>query len=232
MQNNTIGTSDFESVSARLEQRLSRGLNITGTYTWSRLMEADSYLNDTDTRLERRISPFDHTHHFVAAATYELPFGRDRAVPLSSTWARLLFEGWRVNGIYTYQTGASLYWSTDMVYNGTPITLNPRQADGPAFNASAFDTNSKDQFQYHIRTFPTTFGYLRQDAINNLDASVLKSFGTGGGSYMQVRFEVFNVLNRTTFNAPNVAPTSASFGLITSQANLPRQIQLGARFVF
>ena len=232
MQNNTIGTSDFESLSARIQRRATNGLTLSGTYTWSRLMESDSYLNDTDTRLERRISPFDHTHHFVAAASYELPFGQGRAVPLTSHAARVAFEGWRINGIYTYQTGAPIYWSTDMVYNGVPIAVDPRNVDGPAFNTSAFDTNSKDQFQYHIRTFPTTFDSLRQDAINNLDGSILKGFSTGGSSYLQVRLEIFNLLNHTTFGAPNVTPTSSAFGLITSQANLPRQVQLGARFVF
>ncbi len=232
MQNNSIGTSDFESISARIQRRPTAGVTLSATYTWSRLMESDSYLNDTDTQLERRISPFDHTHHFVAAASYELPFGQGRAVNLSSRAARLALEGWRVNGIYTYQTGAPIYWSTDMVYNGAAITLDPRNVDGPAFNTSAFDTNSKDQFQYHIRTFPTTFDSLRQDAINNWDASILKSFSTGGSSYLQFRIEIFNLFNHTTFGAPNVTPTSASFGLITSQANLPRQAQIGARFVF
>jgi hypothetical protein len=232
MQNNTIGTSDFESVSVRLQRRPTAGLSFSATYTWSRLMEADSYLNDTDLQLERRISPFDHTHHFVAAAGYELPFGANRAVPVTSWWARLALEGWRVNGIYSYQTGAPIYWTSDMVYNGAPISLDPRRIDGPAFNTSAFDTNSKDQFQYHIRTFPTTFSSLRQDAINNVDGSILKAISTGGNSYLQLRLEVFNVLNHTTFGAPNVTPTSASFGLVTSQANLPRQVQLGARFVF
>ena len=232
MQNNTIGTSDFESVSVRLQRRPTSGVMLSGTYTLSRLIEADSYLNDTDTEPERRISPFDHTHHFVVAASYELPFGEGRAVQLRTNWARLAFEGWRVNGIYTYQTGAPLSWSNDMVYNGTPITLDPRNIDGPAFNTSAFDTNSKDQFQYHIRIFPSMFNSLRIDAINNLDASILKRFVTGRGSNLQIRLEIFNVLNHPTFSPPNVTPTSASFGMVTSQANLPRQAQIGVRFVF
>jgi hypothetical protein len=195
-------------------------------------MESDSYLNDSDTTLERRISPFDHTNHFVVGGSYELPVGQGRAIPLSSTWARLAFEGWRVNGIYTYQTGMPIVWTTDMVYNGQPITLDPRQTNGPAFNTSVFDTASKDQFQFHVRTFPSTFNDLRTDAINNFDASILKNFNTGGSTYLQFRFEVFNVLNHTTFAAPNVTPTSASFGLITAQANIPRSVQLGLRFVF
>ena len=40
------------------------------------------------------------------------------------------------------------------------------------------------------------------------------------------------VVNHPTFAVPNTTAANSSFGLITAQANLPRQIQLGARFVF
>jgi len=104
--------------------------------------------------------------------------------------------------------------------------------DGPAFDVTQFATASTQQLQFHIRTFPTTFNDLRQDGTNNLDASILKRFQTRGGTYLQLRFEVFNVLNRVTFGAPNTTATNASFGLITTQANRPRQVQIGARLVF
>ena len=119
-----------------------------------------------------------------------------------------------------------------MVYNGDPIVLDPRQTNGPSFNTTAFATASNAQFADHIRTFSSTFGNLRTDALNNFDASILKNFITGGSTFLQFRFEAFNVLNHATFAAPNVTPTSASFGLITTQANIPRSVQLGLRFVF
>lgn len=47
---------------------------------FSRLIEKDTWLNPGD--LEKRISPFDHTHHFVFAARCELPFGHGRRFSL------------------------------------------------------------------------------------------------------------------------------------------------------
>lgn len=244
MQNNTVGSSDFNALDVRVEKRLSYGLSVIGNYQFSKLIARDVYLNSTDARLERRISPFDHTQHFVAAFTYDLPFGRNRRFSLRSTWADALFGGWVVNGIYTYQTGAPIVWNaSDYVYLNQPIALNNRQTGEtlvkgknqplPAFNTSAFDTNSKDQFEYHIRTFPTTFANLRVDSIDNFDSSILKNFTFHEGDYLQLRLEAFNAFNRPEFDAPNVSsPTSSSFGVITKQANIQRQIQLGARFVW
>jgi hypothetical protein len=238
-QNNPIGSSYFHSLNVRVEKRLSHGLLVIGTYGFSKLIERDSWLNDTDPAPEKRVSPFDHTHHFVTAVSYELPIGRNKAVNLESRWSNLLLGGWRVNGIYSHQTGAPISWvngSTttpgDYIYLGGPLKLDNRQVNGPAFDTTQFVTSSSQQLQFHIRTFATTFGDLRLDGINNFDASLLKQFAIREKSYFELRFEAFNVVNHPTFAAPNTTETNASFGLITAQANRPRQIQLGARFVF
>lgn len=248
-QNLTNGTSSFNSLDARLEKRFSHGLSVITNYIYSKLIESDTYLNATDTQREVRVSPFDHTHHFVTGFSYDLPVGRGKALGFQSRWANMIFGGWTVNGIYTFQTGAPVDWSnSDYVYLGGPFNFNPSQTGEtlvngklvptPAFSTAVFDTKSADQFQFHIRTFPTTFSSVRYESINNLDSSVLKSVPLHKESmYLQLRFEAFNALNRPEFGdihgtGPNVTPTSSSFGVITGQANLPRQIQLGARLVW
>ena len=238
-QNAPNGQSFFDSLDVRLEKRFSKGLSVIGNYSFSRLIEKDSYLNVTDTHPEERISPFDHTHHFVTGFSYDLPIGRGRALNMESRWANLAFGGWIVNGIYTYQTGAPILWSnSDYVYLGGPLNYNASQVNGPTFNVQAFDLNSKDQFQFHIRTWPSTLSSVRYEGINNLDSSILKNFGISERVYFQLRLEAFNVMNHPTFGGisgsagPNMTPTSSAFGTLAGQANLPRQIQLGARFVW
>ena len=131
----------------------------------------------------------------------------------------------------------------DYVYYGgpgaLPASLDARQANTtaagvaiPAFATSLFATNSANAFAYHIRTFSTTFPNIRQDGLNEWDPSLLKNFYLQEKTYFQLRFEVFNVLNHPTFSAPNLQATNAQFGVISSVANRPRAIQVGARFVF
>jgi len=73
----------------------------------------------------------------------------------------------------------------------------------------------------------------RQDGINQLDPSLHKRFQMAEKSYLQLRFEFFNVLNHPVFPAPNTTASNALFGTISgAQANRPRSVQLGARIVF
>ncbi|HEY3742499.1 MAG TPA: TonB-dependent receptor [Bryobacteraceae bacterium] len=145
--NNTIGSSYFESVSVRMQKRFSDGFTFVGNYIRSKLIERLTWLNDTDPAPEKRISPYDHPNRFVAALVYEIPIGRGRRFNIQSRLLDTFIGGWGINSIYTYQTGAPLTWTNgsttapgDYVYLGTPINLDPRQNNVPAFNTSAFDT--------------------------------------------------------------------------------------------
>lgn len=227
------------------------GLSAIANYGWSRLTEQDTWLNDSDLQLERRISPFDHPQRIVMAVTYDLPVGRGRALNVHSRTLDAIVGGWHVNSVYIYQIGAPLNWDNgsttspgDYVFYGgpgsLPASLNNQQANTttagvalPAFSTSLFATSSANVFAYHIRTFSTTFPNVRQDAINEWDPSILKRFSFTDRSYLQLRFEFFNVLNHPNFAAPaSLSATSSAFGVITAAANRPRTIQLGARFVF
>jgi hypothetical protein len=237
--NNTIGSSYYQALNVRVQKRFSGGLTVVGNYIYSKLIERLTWLNDTDAQLEKRISPFDHPNRIVIAAVYELPFGRGKRFNVQSRFLDALVGGWGINSIYTYQTGAPIPWvngSTntpgDYVYFGAPIVLNNRETNTAAFNTSAFDVKSADQFQYHIRTFSTTFPNLRQDGINEWSPSVSKRFSITEKMNLQLRAEAYNVLNHPVFSPPNTTVTNAGFGTITAQANRPRTIQLGARFVF
>lgn len=243
-QDATIGSSYYESLNVRLQRRLSSGLTLVGNYIFSRLIERDTWLNDSDTQLEKRISTLDHPNRFVLGLVYDLPIGRGKQFNISSRWLDLIAGGWGISSIYTYQTGSPIAWvngSTtnpgDYVYFGAPIVLDNRATNTPAFNVSAFDTKSADAFQFHIRTLSTTFPNLRSDGINEWSPAVIKRFAINERMNFQIRAEGYNVLNHPTFAAPSTtasSPTTATsgFGVISAQANRPRVLQLGARFVF
>ncbi len=259
-QNATIGQSWFDSAIVHVEQRLQHGLILTANYSFSKMMESDSYLNDQDTFLEHRVSPFDHTHHFTAGGSYQLPFGRGKMFSMGNSrlWDEIA-GGFVLNGIYQFQTGAPVVFTADVPLapgaTTRDITIQSRNtsqsAATAALNVASFVTGADPTtcsgtcdgtvnmgggaYVNHYRTLPSTFSWVRGDGYNNLDASILKDFHLTESSYFQLRFETFNTLNHPIFSAPNVASgTSSNFGLITATAanSLPRQIQIGGRIVF
>lgn len=246
VENQTRGQSWFDSGILHLEHRASHGLTLTANYSFSKLIEQDTFLNDEDPAPTRRISPFDHTQHFAAGATYNLPFGRGQMFSFGGgRLAEEIAGGWVINGIYQFQTGAPIEFSADVplqpgitlrqIHNKTrdtsqnPATgaLSPQTyfvtqkdtstSDCPTGSACDGTTYYPGQYYDHYRTLPQTMSWVRADGYNNLDASILKNFNFSEGRFLQLRFETFNTLNHPIFNPPNVSsPTSGTFGLITS----------------
>ncbi|HEY1343233.1 MAG TPA: TonB-dependent receptor, partial [Bryobacteraceae bacterium] len=232
MSANSNGSSYYHALDVRLEKRYSHGLTLLANYIWSRTIERVSRLNDSDLSLEKRVSNVDRPQRFVATGTYELPFGQGKALHFGSgKWANRLLGGWVINGIFSHESGSPLGWG-NLIYLGGDLDIDPRNVNGTAFDTKRFVTASNQQLSFNIRTFPSRFGDLRQDATNNLDASLLKNTRLSERLNLQLRFETFNTLNHVRFSAPNLSATSSSFGRITGQDNLARNVQLGARLVW
>ena len=260
IQNQTIGQSYYNSGIIHIEQRKRHGLTLTANYSFSKLTEADTFLNDQDTTPTHRISPFDHTHHFTVGSTYELPFGKGKQFAFGGNHlVDEMIGGFVVNAIYQFQTGAPVVFTADipLAPGATYANITSQRRDTSqvqatgALNVAAFVTGTSTtcpttgacdgsayingQYSSHLRTLPQTFSRVRTDGFNNLDSSLLKDFHFTEKTFLQLRFEAFNTLNHAVFAAPNVSSaTAANFGTITSTyANSqPRQIQLGGRFVF
>jgi hypothetical protein len=245
-QNQTIGQSYFNSAIVHIEQRAKHGLTLTANYSFSKLIEADTFLNDEDTVPTRRISPFDHTHHFTVGSTYLLPFGKGKMFSFGGS--RLMdeiFGGFVLNAIYQFQSGPPIEFSADIPLqpgvtlrqiSNQPRDSSPVPTSGtgnPALSVADFVTGNlktcpasgacdgsqfiNGQYAFHYRTLPQTLSWVRADGFNNMDASMLKNFNFTHGAYMQLRFETFNTFNHPVFASPNVSSATASnFGYNTS----------------
>jgi hypothetical protein len=73
---------------------------------------------------------------------------------------------------------------------------------------------------------------IRNDGMYNWDLSLFKDFQVVERLKLQFRAEALNAFNTPRFSGPNTSVTSSTFGVITSQANSPRQVQLGLKLLF
>jgi hypothetical protein len=228
------GYSWYHSLQASAEKRFSHGYTFLLSYTFSKFMEATTYLNPFDPMPTEMISPVDRPHRVSISALYELPFGPGKMLlngrnPVLSR----IVGGWQVNGIYTYQSGFPLDFG-NWIFNGNlrDIPLSNPTRERWINTDAGFNRVAAQQLQWNVRTFPRWTSYIRSDALNNIDLSVIKNTRIREGMDIQFRAEAMNAFNSPHFNGPETNPTSANFGLVTGVLNYARRIQLGARLVF
>jgi len=220
----------------RYEKRMSAGLTGSLSYTWSKLMEARTFLNTTDPLPEEVISDQDRTHRLALTWLYELPFGRRKPWGNSANKAlSAMISGWQVQGVYTAQSGAALGFG-NAIFNGDLKAINIPDSQRKVerwFNVDAgFERNSSRALASNIQAFPSRFGGIRADGVNNFDMSVIKNTDIREGVRLQFRAEAINALNHAQFTAPNTTPSSSAFGTVTNEFSWPRVIQFGLKLLF
>jgi hypothetical protein len=128
-----------------------------------------------------------------------------------------------------------------LVTDGTDISQTGINDDRPNLVSSSIYLSSSNPVNYLDRTaFATqtagTFGNFGRDvAIGpgaiNFDLAFSRTFHLSERWQWEWRFEAFNVINHTNFNAPALSLSSSTFGVITS-ANDPRILQFAMKVKF
>jgi hypothetical protein len=174
------------------------------------------------------------------SATYQLPFFADAKGITGS-----LLGGWQMNAIVTAQSGLPVGTTAGAVLVGDPSLPNPTRErwfntctqalSGARQNCASADEAVAWQVQapFTLRTLPTRLETVRTSRPTLIDFSLFKTFALPGQTNLQLRLESFNLFNTPWFGAPNTNVTNAAFGVVTpTQANDPRNIQIGVRFSF
>lgn len=248
--------SHYDSVQIRLEKRFSKDATLLLSYTGSKSMDDSSYGNNSNfgtngvyqdasiplIQDSYSLSTFDVSRNLVISAVYSLPFGRGER--FGSSWSRFidtLLGGYQLNGIITAHNGSPLAFSANNVANilnpgerpnsnGQNASLGGRVEDrlNKYFNTSDFSQPA----QYTFGNMSRTSGYLRSPGLRNLDLSLFKQFAITERIKTELRGEAFNAFNTPAFAGPDTGVSDATFGVISSQSNSPRQIQIAAKLLF
>src|SRR6266542_2575723 len=243
------GTNDYRALQLQASKRFARDLTFNVTYTRSRLREKLSFLNASDPELEDRLSPDDRPNRFTLAASYRLPVGRGRL--LGKDMNRLLdafVGGWQLNGTYEWQSGQPFNFTQNIYYPGDPTQLKAHTFEGDGqghkygvfecttgcTNLPIFDTTGFVRLNsFGLRNFKSTYDNLRNMPYQAVNLSMTKNFEIGEGKRIQLRGEALNAFNHAYVIDFNLDPSNARFGFSGGvQRNLPRDIQLGVKFVF
>jgi hypothetical protein len=207
------------------------------------------YQNPEDLSNEWSLSSFDARHRFVFSYVYDLPFGQGKMFGngASGVFGKLI-SGWTLEGSTTYQLGFPLGLTATGVAQGWPsfgYALRPnvvancdRTISGSAedrlggwFNTSCFTLPAPYQFGNESRVDPV----MRADGISNWDMTLAKRTSITEQLGLTFRLEAFNLFNSPRFASPNTQLNNSAqsqFGVVTSQYNQPRLLQLALRLTF
>ncbi len=73
---------------------------------------------------------------------------------------------------------------------------------------------------------------LRSDWSRNLDLFIFRAIPIREFLVVNLRAEAFNLTNTAVFALPNTTLNTTTFGVVTSTANTPRQLQLAVKLTF
>jgi hypothetical protein len=72
---------------------------------------------------------------------------------------------------------------------------------------------------------------VRGPSYRNVDLALIRRVPVHGGTSLEIRAEVFNLLNTANLGGPNAVAGAASFGTITTAFD-PRVVQLAVKLLF
>jgi hypothetical protein len=236
-----VGNSKYNAAALKLEKRLSRGLTITASYTFSKLLDDASsvfsqtiftgpVLNSTgaadayNRHLEKDVSSGDIPQVFALGWVYDIP----------RLWK---ISGWQIAGLVRAQAGDAVA-VTQATNNNSSLGFavqrpnrisDPNQFDGRSvakyFNTAAFTAAP----QFVIGN--SSRNPVRGPGLQEADLMIGKTFRITERVNLEFRAEAFNISNTPPLNDPNGSFGSAAFGSITSAGN-PRDFEFVGKVHF
>jgi hypothetical protein len=227
----------YHGLQACVEKRFSKGLPAQYSFTWSKWMQATSYLNQTDPIPEKVISDLDRPFRHVLNCVQGLPFGPNKHLLSSGNKdTGNLVGGWQTPGVFTHQTGQALGFGNAL--------LNPRRDDGQRSlacgPAQCFGMVQRKHLQPELE--PATrvqhsgavvcCSGAHAPPVNKWDFSAIKNARMTERLRLQFTAEFINALNHPQFTPPITTPTSTAFGQLTGSYIWQRIIEFGIKISF
>jgi hypothetical protein len=261
------GKSTYHALQLDLRRRFSHGLLLRGVYTFAKTLDDGDSLNQTTAgnapglvsnplhlAADKGLATFNVEHVGVVNVLYTLPVGRgQRFANDIGGFANAAIGGWSVSSMVTAQTGFP--FTPQLSYNpsNNGDTRNPvRPFLNPNFTGPVVLGNPNQWFNPNAFIAPPAtsgfYGNVGRDTyigpgLTTWDFSVLKDTKLRERLNLQFRAEIFNLLNHTNFNTPNLIvftpPTTANptglsgtAGAITSTSTSSRQVQFALKLLW
>ncbi len=249
-----IGESNYNALQISLQKRFSgTGVSATGNYVFSKSIDTGGPGNNSgngtsvediyNIRLDKSLSNFDVPHRVTGGAVWELPFFRKT----SNKLLKASLSGWQFAGTAFWQKGTPLTITTPNNIGLGFAVIQPNRLPDVTAGYDVSDAQSRARlgqpwFNTYAFTQPASYTLgnaarnyndLRRDNYKNANLSLTRNFKVREYLKGQFRAEFINAFNTVVFGTPGRdVSTPSTFGIITTQGNSPRTVQLVLRFTY
>jgi hypothetical protein len=233
---------------------------ISGTglgYTGPSGSTADAFADGSIKQPTHSLTPYDRPQRINVAPVYELPFGKNHQFfSQQGRLLNLLISGWQGSAQVYWEAGSPTTAPAGLALIGNPkvgdrsfnhvFNTGVRSApgttysDGTTVHATVAEDLANPAWQIlpvnALKKTPVYLSNVRDYWGSESNITATKNNYFHDGMNLQFRFEFLNAFNHPIFGTdPTTSSSSPTFGQFVrsnGQTNVPRTIQLAARFVF
>ena len=187
--------------------------------------------------LERDYSTGDMPHVFVSSVVWDLPVGRGRARQLPGLLGAIAND-WTVTSLITLQSGVPVAVTQTTNFNAFAgfgvqrpnLAGDPRCRPASEHRASG-STPAAFTVAPQFTLGSASRNPVRGPSYRNVDLALIRRVPVRASLSLEIRGEVFNLLNTANLGTPNAVFGAANFGTITTAFD-PRVAQLALKLIF
>ena len=235
-----VGEQSYRGLRLSFRRRADTGLGLTGNYTISHC-EADTEVSGSFSQFGNGyLKPDDPSFDRGNCTQNRRQIGNltvsAQSPQFGNAMLRAAASGWRMSGIFNARSGSWLTVTTGRDIAGTGISSQRvnQISDNPYGDTTLSSYLNPAAFAYPAAG---TLGDHRNASIEGpgfwtIDMALSKLLSVASQQTLELRIEVFNVLNNFNWGNPNTNLDAGTFGRITTAAGEPRIMQFGVKYGF
>jgi hypothetical protein len=237
--NTDVGYQKYKGLKLSAQRRAVTGISLNGSYTIGSCyglpnqprfnQTSAGYTDPNNPEADAGPCIQDRRHIGTLTVGYLTP-------DVGSATLRAVVSNWRVSGIVSARTGdrINIIDTADLARTGIR-NQRPNRVKDDIYGAKTLD-NYFDRDAFSAQALGTN-GNLEQNAgvgpnFWNVNLALSKLVSVAAAQQLELRLEVFNLLNNFNWGNPNATFSSGTFGRITSMAGDPRIMQFGVKYNF
>ncbi len=252
-----FGASSYNALQVKVSRRFGNGFSLLASYTFSKLLDnipasetgfpggsfgGTGIQNWNNLAAEWAVASFDTPQYLAINGVYELPFGHGKPFFNSNKLANYFIGGWQLNGITSVISGTpqEVFTASNTLFNyggsqranwnGQNPSLGGKIANRLNAYFNVADFSQPAPFTYG--SSPRMLSNLRSPGFVLTDLSGIKKIPIYERISCEFRAEAFNIFNHPVFGPPDTTLGDGTTGIINSQVNLPRQIQIAVKILW